>query len=117
MANFSINTNVINCLQSCIPLFRVAINIHLFIYFIYLTGTKQRSRSGRPPGFITILITKFREGILSHLDHASCEAIMENKDFEDPAVFGRVKLAVTSRVLQWLQEHSDQDSVPTLQFF
>jgi hypothetical protein len=42
---------------------------------------------------------------------------MENKDFEDPAVFGRVKLAVTNRVLQWLQEHSDQDSVPTLQFF
>jgi hypothetical protein len=81
------------------------------------TRTKQRSRSGGPPGFITMLIKKFREGILSHLDHALREAIMENKNFEDPAVFGRVKLAVTSRVLQWLQEHSDQDSVPTLQFF
>ncbi len=81
------------------------------------TGTKQRSRNGGPPGLITMLITKFREGILSHWDRASREAIMENKDFEDPAVFGRVKLAVTSMILQWLQEHSDQGSVPTLQFF
>ncbi len=36
MMNFSINTNVINGLQSCIHFFRAAINIYLFIYlFIY----------------------------------------------------------------------------------
>jgi hypothetical protein len=81
------------------------------------SGGKQRSRCGGPPGFITMMITHFREGVVSHLDRVSRDAILENKDFDDPAVFARVKSSVTTRVLQWLQEHGDKDSVPTIQFF
>jgi hypothetical protein len=55
----------------------------------------------------------FREGVVSHLDCASRDARMENKEFDNPAVFAWVKLSVTTRVLQWLQEHG----VPTIQFF
>jgi hypothetical protein len=75
---------------------------------------KQRSRCGRPPGFITMI--NFREGVVSHLDCASRDARMENKEFDKPAVFARDKLSVTMRVLQWLQEHGVKDSVPTIQF-
>jgi hypothetical protein len=61
---------------------------------------KQRSRCAKPPGFITMI--NFREGIVSHLDCASRDARMENKEFDNPAVFPLVKLSVTTRVLKWL---------------
>ncbi len=35
MANFSINPNVINCLQSCIPFFRAVINIYIYKIYFY----------------------------------------------------------------------------------
>ncbi len=61
---------------------------------------KQRSRCGKPPVFITMI--NFREGIVSHLDCASRDARMENKEFDNPSVFPRVKLSVTTRVRHWL---------------
>ncbi len=54
---------------------------------------KQRSRGGRPPGFVTMI--NFREGVVSHLDCASRDARMENKVFDNPTVFAQVKLSVT----------------------
>jgi hypothetical protein len=79
------------------------------------SSSRQRFCCGRPPGFITMI--NFREGVVSHLDCASLDARMENKKFDNPAVFAWVKLSVTTRVLQWLQEHGVKDSVPTIQFF
>jgi hypothetical protein len=79
------------------------------------SSSRQRFCCGRPPGFITMI--NFREGVVSHLDCASRDASMENKEFDNPAVFAWVKLFVTMRVLQWLQEHGVKDSVSTVQFY
>ena len=45
MMNFSINTNVINGLQSCIHFFRAAINIYLFIYLFIIFNLLVRLKT------------------------------------------------------------------------
>lgn len=81
------------------------------------TVPKKRQRHGGPPGFIHMLLVNFNKSVVDHLDSASQEAVRQQKDLEDPAKFGHVKLAVVDRVLDMLLEQGDGKTVPTIQFF
>lgn len=76
-----------------------------------------KTKYGGPPGFITTLVMNFNNCVVNYLDYHSREAVQQQKEFVDPAKFGKVKTDVVNRVIELLLEQGDCKTVPSLKFF
>lgn len=66
---------------------------------------------------LKLLVESFDESVIQHLDKMSKEAVTTKERIEDPRKFAHVKRAIEDRILDLLLLHTDQTSVPTLDFF
>jgi hypothetical protein len=64
---------------------------------------------------LDILMFKFDEQIISHLDKRAKEAILKQEEIEEERVFAKVKGAIEGRILDLLLE--SLTSAPNLKFF
>lgn len=66
---------------------------------------------------LKLLVENFDETVVQHLDKMSKTAVERQERIEDPRSFAHVKRAIEERILDILLLHTDNKSVPNLDFF
>ncbi len=77
----------------------------------------KKNKNGGPPGSLSQLVFEFDNIVVGYLDFNSREAVQQQREFDDPAKFGKVKTDVVNRVLDLLLERGDSTTVPSTKFF